>query len=315
MAHAFIDAAAGAGAGAIKFQTHIAEAESTLDEPWRVKFSEQDATRFDYWKRMEFTKEQWVGLSEHAGRKGILFLSSPFSVKAVALLDEVGVPYWKIASGEICNRELLEAVWQTKKPILFSTGLVTVEELDVVVGETRKRGIPFGVLQCNSEYPSPPERWGLHLIGEFRERYHCPVGFSDHSGSIFAGMAAAALGADILEVHITFSRLMFGPDVSASLTVNELAQLVQGVSRIRKSMEASVSRGGLSETQAGYRRVFGRSLALKEDLPAGTVVRKEYLTLKKPGTGIPPGDDGSVVGKRLRWDKTSLRLLTPEDFE
>jgi N-acetylneuraminate synthase len=315
MAHAFIDAVAASGAGAVKFQTHIAEAESTLDEPWRVKFSEQDGTRFDYWKRMGFSKEQWAGLAEHAGRKGILFLSSPFSVDAVALLEEIGVPFWKIASGEVSNPEMLEAVWETQKPVLFSTGLATGEELDKAVEGTRKRCIPFGILQCTSEYPAPPEKWGLRMISEFREKYGCPVGLSDHSGSIAAGIAAAALGADIIEVHVTFSRRMFGPDVKASLEIEELSQLVRAVSQVRQALDSPVSGRGLSELRSDYRRIFGRSLALKQDLPGGTVLKKEHLTLKKPGTGIPHEEAASVVGRRLVRDKKADRLLSRDDFE
>ncbi len=315
MAHAFIDAVAGAGAAAVKFQTHIAEAESTQDEPWRVKFSEQDKTRFDYWKRMGFSKEQWYGLAEHAKRKGILFLSSPFSVEAVTLLQEIGVPFWKIASGEVLNPEILEAVWKTRKPVLFSTGLAMAEELDAAVGETQKRRIPFGILKCTSEYPAPPERWGLQMISEFRERYCCPVGLSDHSGSITAGIAAAALGADIIEVHVTFSRQMFGPDVKASLTIEELTQLVTAVSQVRQALDSPVTSSGLSELQSEYRKIFGRSLALKYDLPEGTVLKKEYLTLKKPGTGIPHEEAGSVIGRRLIRDKKADRLLARDDLE
>jgi len=121
MAHAYIDAIARAGADAVKFQTHIADAESSPQEPWRVKFSRQDATRFDYWKRMEFTREQWVGLKEHAEEKGLVFLSSPFSLQAAELLDALGMVAWKVASGEINNHALLDRMAATSKPVLLSS--------------------------------------------------------------------------------------------------------------------------------------------------------------------------------------------------
>ena len=127
MAHAFIDAIAKAGADAVKFQTHIAAAESTPQEPWRVKFSKQDASRYDYWKRMEFTSEQWQGLADHAQEKGLIFLSSPFSVEAVGLLERIGMPAWKVASGEVNNKVLLDAMLKTRKPILLSSGMSTLD--------------------------------------------------------------------------------------------------------------------------------------------------------------------------------------------
>src|SRR5437763_1720168 len=130
MAHAFIDAIANAGADAVKFQTHIASAESTAAEPWRIRFSPQDSTRYEYWKRMEFSEEQWLGLKKHADERGLLFLSSPFSVEAVQLLQRVGVPAWKVASGEISNVPLFEALARTELPVLMSTGMSDLSEID-----------------------------------------------------------------------------------------------------------------------------------------------------------------------------------------
>lgn len=314
-AHAFITAAAAAGADAVKFQTHIAGEESTLDEPWRVKFSLQDDTRYGYWKRMEFTEEQWKGLANHAAEEGLEFLSSPFSVKAVELLSRVGVRMWKIPSGEVTNMELLDAVFEAGGPVLFSSGMSRLSELEGSVGRAREMGVPFGVFQCTTAYPCAPSRWGLNMVGELRERYGCPVGFSDHSGTIFAGLAAASLGADMIEVHVTFSRYMFGPDVTSSVTFEELAELVRGGRMIRSSLDSPVDKDALAEEFEGLRKTFGRSLALKEDLPAGTVLTEDMLTLKKPGSGIPHSAIGEVAGRRLARDKGADRLLAYEDLE
>jgi len=234
MAHAFIDAIAHAGVDAVKFQTHIAAAESTPSESWRVRFSPQDTTRYGYWKRMEFTEEQWRGLKEHAEEQGLMFLSSPFSIEAVELLKRVGVAGWKIASGEVSNISMLERMAETGLPFLLSTGMSPISEIDEAVAKIRKRDVPLTVLQCTSMYPTPPEEVGLNMILFFRERYKCAVGLSDHSGSIYPGLAAATLGIEVLEVHVTLSREMFGPDVSASVTTEELRQLVEGGSIHRK---------------------------------------------------------------------------------
>jgi N-acetylneuraminate synthase len=228
-AHAYIDAVARAGADAVKFQTHIAAAESTPEEPWRVHFSPQDATRYDYWKRMEFTEDQWKGLAEHARRSGLVFLSSAFSLEAVEMLERVGVPAWKVGAGEVTNLPMLERMARTGKPVLLSSGMSSWGELDAAVATVRHHGAEVAVLQCTTQYPCPPEKVGLNVIAQIRERYGCRVGLSDHSGTIHAGLAAAALGASLLEVHVTFSPECFGPDVPASITTAGLVQLAEGV--------------------------------------------------------------------------------------
>src|SRR3990170_846507 len=142
-AHAFIDAIANAGADAVKFQTHIAAAESTPAEPWRVIFSQQDATRYDYWKRMEFTEEQWCGLKKHADERGLKFLSSPFSIEAVELLTRVGVAAWKVASGEVSTTPMFERMAATGLPIFLSTGMSPLNEIDAAVELVQARGLPL----------------------------------------------------------------------------------------------------------------------------------------------------------------------------
>jgi N,N'-diacetyllegionaminate synthase len=311
MAHAFIDAVAAAGAGAVKFQTHVAAAESTLQEPWRVPFSRQDATRYDYWKRMEFSEEQWHGLKRHADERGLIFLSSPFSLEAVDLLERVGVPAWKVASGEISNEPLIDRLAATGRPIWLSSGMSSLTEVDAAVARVKRHDAPFTVLQTTSAYPCPPERVGLNLIPLLRERYRCGVGLSDHSGTIFPGLAAATLGIDVLEVHVTFSREMFGPDVVASITMEELQQLVHGVRFIERMCAAPVDKDAVAVELAPVRALFTRSVALQTDLPAGTVLRPEHLGLKKPGTGIPPARLDQVLGRRLLRNE----LLREADME
>ena len=186
----------------MKFQTHIAAAESTPGEPWRVRFSYQDASRYEYWKRMEFTEEQWLGLKRHAEEKGLEFLSSPFSIEAAKMLQRIGVRAWKVASGEISNAPLFDFIIGTRLPMMVSTGMSSIEETDVAVARLQGAGIPVAVTQCTSMYPCPPEKIGLNMIPYYRQRYGCAVGLSDHSGTIFPGLAAAALGIEVLEIHV-----------------------------------------------------------------------------------------------------------------
>lgn len=315
MAHSFVDAVAGAGADAIKFQTHIAAAESSPEEPFRVRFSRQDETRYDYWKRMEFSPAQWRELAEHARRRGLIFLSSAFSVEAAELLTEVGVPAWKIASGEVSHRPLLEKLAETGLPFLVSTGMSGWGEIQELVEWIRERRLDFALLQCTSDYPCPPVRVGLNVPAEMRRRFGCPVGLSDHSGSIFPSLAAAALGASLLEVHVTFSRHMFGPDGPASVTMEELSELVAGVRWIEEMLAHPVDKDSMAVELEPLRRMFTRSLFAAEDLPAGTVLRREHLAARKPGTGIPAERLDQVIGRRLASRLRPGEMLTLEHLE
>lgn len=315
LAHAFVDAIAATGADAVKFQTHLAEAESTPDEPWRVRFSPQDETRYEYWKRTSFTETQWGGLAEHARRVGLRFLSSPFSNEAVDLLERVGVDAWKVASGEIGNLPLLERIARTRRLVILSSGMSPMGELDAAVACCRAAGAPFAVMQCTTAYPCPPEQIGLNLLDEFRRRYDCLVGLSDHSGTVFPGLTAVALGAKAVEVHVTLSRQMFGPDVPASITPNELEQLVTGARFIERMLSHPVDKDAFADEAQSLRRIFTRSVVARRDLAARTRITAGDLAMKKPGTGIPPARLGEVVGRRLRRDIRRDEQLRDEDLD
>ena len=314
-AHAYIDAAAEAGVDAVKFQTHIAAEESTLDEPFRVKFSKQDDTRYAYWKRMEFTPEQWAGLAAHAAEKNLVFLSSAFSVAAVELLKKLGIVAWKVGSGEVATCDLLDAMLAAKGPILLSTGMSTYKEIGEVVTRLRGRGAEVALFQCTSRYPVALEEVGLNVIGELRQRFKCPAGLSDHSGTIYPALAALAQGADMIEAHIVFDKNMFGPDTPASLTVQDFKQVVQARDAFAKMLTHPVDKDRMADDLAQTRAMFGKSIALSRSLPAGTVLARHMLTTKKPGTGIPDTEIDSLIGRRLKCDTDAQRLLSRDDID
>lgn len=315
MAHAYIDAVAETGADGVKFQTHIAEAESTPAETFRVQFSQQDATRYEYWKRMEFDEAEWQGLAQHCQASGLIFLSSPFSVEAVELLTRIGMPAWKIPSGEVTTTPMFESIAQTKKPVLMSTGMSDWAEIDASVERLKTHGLPYLIYQCTTSYPCPPEKVGLNIITEMRERYGCPIGLSDHSGTIYSGLAAAAIGIDMLEVHVTMSREMFGPDVAASVTTQELSQLVQGVRFIEAMQLHPVDKDELAIEMEPLRRMFYKSIVAAEDLPGGTVLESQHMQLKKPGTGLRPSRLESLLGRRLLHEVKKDDFIREEDLE
>ena len=314
MAHAYIDAAAEAGADAIKFQTHIADAESTLDEPFRVKFSMQDETRYDYWKRMEFTTEQWIGLADHARERGLYFLSSPFSVEAVDLLEMVGVAGWKIGSGEAFSIDLLNIIFSTNKPILLSTGMSNWEEIDATVSILKSKNLDFVVLQCTTKYPTPLDEVGLNVVEEIRSRYDAPAGLSDHSGTPWPAIIALARGASVIEVHVTFDRRMFGPDTKASVTFKELSMICAARNAMRKIDESPVDKDLTAIEMRTMRDTFGKSLALRYPMTVGETITHDSLTTKKPATGISYEDINKVVGKKLIHAVLPDRLLRWDDL-
>ena len=314
LAHRFIDAAKEAGADAVKFQTHFADEESTLDEAFRVKFSKQDETRFAYWKRMEFTEDQWAALAAHARETGIAFLSSAFSQRAVELLERLGMPAWKIASGEVASDLLVDRMAATGKPILISTGMSPYAEVEAAITRVRKCGSPFALLQCTSRYPTSLEDVGLNVIGELRERFQCPAGLSDHSGVVFPALLALAKGADIVEAHITLDRRMFGPDIVASLTIEEFALVRQARDAFQAIEVHPVDKDAMAAALADMRQLFQKSLAVVRPLSAGTVLTRDMLTAKKPATGIPSSAIASLVGKRLKRAVAPDRILRWEDI-
>ncbi len=305
--HSYIDAVAEAGADAIKFQTHIAEAESSSAEPFRVNFSYEDKTRFDYWKRMGFSKEQWIGIKQHCEKVGLEFISSPFSLAAVDLLEELEVKRYKIGSGEVSNFLILEKIAQTGKPILLSSGMSSYTELDATLQFLEKFNAQVSLFQCNTQYPTPPENVGLNVIAEMIERYQIPVGLSDHSGEIFPALAAVALGASMVEVHVVFDKRMFGPDATSSLTIDQFTEMVRGIRFLEKGLHHPINKGDNSRF-AKVKGIFEKTLAVNKDMVKGQIIQFEDLESKKPAAqGISAKDYQSVIGKRLnramnKWD-------------
>ena len=315
IAHSYIDAMALAGVNAIKFQTHIAEAESSKFEPFRVKFSYEDDTRFDYWKRMEFSEDQWVGLKIHCDELGIEFLSSPFSLAAIDLLERVGVKRYKVGSGEVNNHLMLEYLAKTGKPVLLSSGMSSFEELDDSVALLKAFDTPLSIFQCTTSYPTQPENWGLNVIDDLKQRYGVPVGYSDHSGDIFACLFAAAQGAELFEFHAVYDRSMFGPDAKSSLTPAEVSKLVKGLRQYEQSLLNPVDKSSNSQ-YSELKGIFEKSLAVNKDLPAGHVLRLEDLETKKPkGKGINAAEFQKILGARLARPLSKWEFLNKTDLD
>jgi N,N'-diacetyllegionaminate synthase len=303
------EVAAQAGADAVKFQLHDAAAETTRDAPSPPYFEHE--SRWDYFNRTAFDDAQWATLKRACDAARIEFLCSGFSVAALERLNRLGVSRHKIPSGEVTNLELVRAAASTGKPVLLSSGMSSWEELDAAVAAA---GDAVTVLQCTSAYPTPPERVGLNVLAELRERYGKPVGLSDHSVGPNASLAAVALGASAIEKHFTLSRAMYGPDASIALEPTELGALVAGVREIELMLASPVVKEDVAP-YAEMKRVFEKSVVAVADIPAGTTLELEMLAAKKPGTGIPAARLAEVVGRRARTDIAADTVLTEDDVE
>jgi len=267
--HALMDACAGAGVDAVKMQCHVADAESTPNEkfPVRFAFHPQDAARTDYWRRMEFTRRQWVELADHAIGLGVEFIVSPFSLAGLERIADL-CAWIKVASGEANHWRLLAEIGQTGKPVVLSTGMTperdwvrtedgrlanlstSSNDIDVAVCHylRPKRREDCIVLQCTTAYPTPLKQVGLNKVYEYSRQQNFLGGLSDHSGLIWPGVAAAVLGAHMIEVHVCWSTKQFGADASSSLNINELRRLVAGVRAVESMRRNPVDKTAILET-------------------------------------------------------------------
>lgn len=314
IAHSYIDALSDTGIDAIKFQTHIAQAESSIHEPFRINFSYEDKNRYEYWKRMEFSISEWKGLKEHCDEVGIEFISSPFSNMAVDLLEKIGVERYKISSGDINNFLLLNKIASTGKDVIISSGMSTYAELDSAVEIFTNNGNNVSLLQCTSKYPTSPEDVGLNVITEMQDRYGVKVGLSDHSGKIYPMIAATTLGAKILEFHVVFDRKMFGPDSIASINIDEVHQLAEAVRFTERSMNTIVDKKNGSEF-GDLKLIFEKSLSINKSLSTGDIISFDDLESKKPSNkGIPSSEYKKVIGKKVNKDMECWSFLRWEDI-
>lgn len=305
-----IELAAKCGADTVKFQAHIAASETLRDAPAPAYFKGEP--RFAYFERTAFNKSQLSELKNLAAANGIKFLCSPFSIEAVDLLEQVGVDSYKIPSGEVTNIPLLARIARTGKAVFLSSGMSNWTELDAAV-EALRPGGPLVILQCTSQYPCPPERVGLNVLTEMKQRYMLPVGLSDHTHGHAASFAAAALGAEVVEKHLTFSKLMYGSDAANAMEPEEFTIYCAGLREISRMLASPVDKNDLSEL-GEMKRVFEKSVVTARSLKAGAVLTLETLAFKKPGDGIPASRYQELIGKTVARDLPADHKLSPDDL-
>ena len=306
-----IELAARVGADVVKFQTHLAEAESLADAPSPSYFSEEP--RVEYFKRTSFNLGQWRRLKAYAEDYGVGFVSSPFSLEAVDVLEEVGVAFYKVASGEVTNLPLLERIAETGRPVVLSSGMSDWDELDRAV-EALRDGGDLTLMQCSSAYPCPPECVGLNVMKEMRERYGVPVGLSDHTRGLAAAVAAVALGAVMVEKHLTFHRGMYGSDAAHSADPEEFKAMVEAIREVEVMRANPVDKDDLL-AYGDMKSIFEKSLVAAVNLTEGARLERAHLAFKKPGDGIKAAEYANWVGRTLARDVKADTQLQPDDFK
>ena len=301
------------GADIVKFQTHIADEETLRNAPMPPYFKGEP--RYEYFERTGFNYHQWEKIKSHCDKHNIEFLSSPFSIKAVDLLEELNVERYKIPSGEITNIPLLVDVAKTNKQIILSTGMSTWAEIDLAIKSIKRFNEDIIVLQCTSEYPCEYENVGLNVLSEIKDRYDLPVGISDHTNTIYASLAAAVLNAKVIEKHLTFSKKMYGSDAKNSLNPIEFKDMVNGIRAIEKIMRSKIDKDLMSKKLSNMKSIFEKSIVTLVDINKNEIIKKEMIGFKKPGTGLPPSKFENVIGKKTKKRILKNSFLQIEDLQ
>lgn len=320
LAKKLIDVAANAGADFIKFQTFKTEklvSKTALKAAYQIQhFDEVDDTQFNMLKQLELSDSSHIDLMEYANEKGIAFLSTAFDEESVDFLDKLGVPFFKIPSGELTNLPFLEHVASKRKPIVLSTGMATIDEVQEAVRILKVNGVKKDdliVLHCTTDYPTDFKDVHLGAMEIIQEECDVRVGYSDHTIGIEVAMAAVARGAVLIEKHITLDKSLPGPDHKASLEPEDLQKMVQGIRNIELAINGNKEKKP-TESELVNRVVARKSIHLKSNLVKNHVLAKSDLIMLRPGDGISPMQIHTLIGKRLLIDLPAFHKLNYTDI-
>ena len=311
MARRLVDVAVDAGADAVKFQTFDAGRLVTAQAPkaeYQKRTTDATESQYEMLRRLELSPEMHRDLMEYCKERGVLFMSSPFDEESADLLEELGVAVYKVPSGEITNLPYLTHVAAKGKPMVVSTGMSRLNEVEQAVQTIREAGNPGMVLlQCVSNYPADPRDAHLTAMGTMAEAFGVLVGYSDHTPGVEVSLAAVALGACVIEKHITLDRNLPGPDHRASLEPPEFSALVRGI----RVVEAALGDGRKepASSEADTAAVARKSLVAARDIPAGSRLSEELIAIKRPGTGLPPATRKDLVGRVTRVEIRAGELI------
>ena len=305
LAKKMVDAAKMAGVDCVKFQTFKSEnlVSHSAQKAEYQKKTTGDSFQLGMLKKLELSYAQFAELKKYCEKVEIEFLSTPFDLESIDFLNDLGVPFWKVPSGEITDLPYLVKIAQTGKPVIMSTGMSTMKEIEEAVCVLHQNGAEdIQLLHCNTEYPTPFEDVNLNAMHAMKKRFHLEVGYSDHTSGIEVPIAAAALGAKVIEKHFTLEKNMEGPDHKASLEPQELVAMVQGIRHVEQALGSEEKAPTSSEKK--NTDVARKSIVAKRKILAGEILTEDYITVKRPGSGISP----------MRWYEV-LGTAAIRDFE
>ncbi len=304
IAKQLIDAASEAGADAVKFQTFQADSlvcRTAKKAEYQLETTDRTETQYDMLKKLELTPQMHRELIEHCLKRNIMFLSTPFDLESIKLLSELGMQIYKIPSGEITNLPYLREIAKQQKKIILSTGMSSMDEVKAAVNVLKNNGTEeLTLLHCNTQYPTPISDVNLLAMVKMREETGLPVGYSDHTQGIEVPIAAAALGAEVIEKHFTLDRKMEGPDHKASLEPQELMQMVVGIRKIESALGSKIKQ--VSESEMPNVAIVRKSIVAAANIKRGEKYTEKNLTTKRPATGISPMLWDEVIGKTADRD-------------
>jgi N,N'-diacetyllegionaminate synthase len=299
IARKLIDVARDAGADAVKFQTFKTDEIVTKSAPKaNYQIKKEESSQYKMMKKLELSNDDFIELSEYAEKKNIIFLSSPFDTESVDLLDEIDVSAFKIGSGEITNFPLLDHVAGMDKPIILSTGMATICEIEEALNLIANKTEDVILMHCVTSYPAKIENANLNLIKTLQSTFKLPVGYSDHTIGYEMALAAVAMGGCIIEKHFTLDRNQEGPDHKASMEPEELQEMIRLVRNVEKGLGDGVKR--VIKEEQEIKKVARKSVVAKVNIPKGNILKEDNITIKRPGTGIEPKYFYILIGKTAK---------------
>lgn len=310
LAKKLIDKAYWAGVDAVKFQTFTADkltSKSAKKADYQNKTT-SEKSQYEMLKRLELNTEDFQILKDYCDQKGIKFMSSPFDLDSIDLLNDIGLDIWKIPSGEITNYPYLKKIAELKQEIIMSTGMANLSEIEKALDLLKANGAEdITVLHCNTEYPTPMEDVNLKAMLTIKEAFKVDIGYSDHTKGIEVPIAAVALGAEIIEKHFTLDNSMEGPDHKASLEPEELKNMVDAVRNIENALGYGIKKPSKSESK--NKDIARKSIVAAKNIKKGELFTKDNLTIKRPGDGINPMQWPNILGKKAKREFSFDELI------
>lgn len=310
LAYRMIDAAKKAGVDCIKFQTFKSEnlVSKNAQKADYQKAATGESSQLEMLKKLELSQDEFLSLKDYCDQVGITFLSTPFDSESIQFLNHIDMPFWKVPSGEVTNLPYLIELAHTQKPVVLSTGMCEMEEIEAAIHVLQKNGTPdIRLLHCNTEYPTPFEDVNLRAMLNMKEAFNIEVGYSDHTKGIEVPIAAVALGASIIEKHFTLDREMDGPDHKASLEPGELTEMVKAIRNIEKALGSGEKKP--SESEMKNRDVARKSIVACKEIRAGEYLTEENITIKRPGSGISPMRWFDIIGTKANRNYSKDELI------